>query len=175
MTLTHEERVLYAETAQKLSGPDRRRFMALTAKHLGPGWQTVVTRVLGWCVDTVRKGLRELESKFPVVDDLSTRGRKLAEEHLPNLIADIRDIVDSQCQTDPRFQTQRLYRRISAPEVRRQLIERKNYTDTQLPCVRCLENKLNQLGYLSLSRNPARHSQLDSRVYYRSGTFQRNA
>lgn len=147
MTLTHDDRVLYTETAQKLSGPDRRRFMAQTAKHLGLGWQAAVV-ALGWCVDTVRKGLRELESGLPIVDDLSTRGRKRAEEHLPNLIADIRDIVDSQCQTDPRFQTQRLYRRISAPEVRRQLIERKNYTDAQLPCVRCLESKLNQLGYL---------------------------
>lgn len=146
--LTAEERVLYMETAQKLKGVDRRRFMALTVKRFGPGGQSLAVREFGWCHDTIFKGLRELESGLPVVDNFSARGRKLAEVHLPNLIPDIRKLADSQCQTDPRFQTERLYRRISAPEVRRLLVERKSYADEQLPCVRWFATKLGELGYL---------------------------
>ena len=39
----------------------------------------------------------------------------------PTLLDDIRAIVDSQSQTDPQFRTTRLYTRLSAAEVRRQL------------------------------------------------------
>ena len=48
--------------------------------------------------------------------------RKPAEEHLPRLLDDIQAIVDGQSQADPKFQTTRLFTRISAAEVRRQLI-----------------------------------------------------
>ena len=50
------------------------------------------------------------------------RRRKPAEEHLPRLLDDIRAIADGQSQADPKFQTNRLFTRISAAEVRRQLI-----------------------------------------------------
>ena len=128
MILTDDERLLYVETAEKLKGPDRRRFMALAVKRFGPGGKSFAARELGWCPETILKGVRELESGLAIVDDYSACGRKSAEEHLPNLISDIRSLVDSQCQTDPCFQTERLYRRISAPEVRSLLVERKSYT-----------------------------------------------
>jgi len=46
---------------------------------------------------------------------------------------DIRAIVDEQSQADPQFKTQRLSTRLTATEVRRQLIAQKGYTDEQLP------------------------------------------
>jgi len=55
--------------------------------------------------------------------------------------------VDSQSQTDPQFRTRRLYTRLTAGEVRRQLIAQKGYTDGALPCERTIATKLNQLGY----------------------------
>ena len=146
--ISEDERVFFLETAKILKGADRRRFMALTVKRFGTGGQSLAVREFGWCHDTIAKGLRELQSGFPVVDNFSARGRKRAEEHLPNLVPDIRTLVDSQCQTDPSFQTERLYRRISAPEVRNLLIERNSYIDDQLPCVRWFTTKLNELGYL---------------------------
>ena len=63
------------------------------------------------------------------VDAFHCRRRKPAEEHLPRLLDDIRDIADGQSQADPKFQTNRLFTRISAAEVRRQLIATKGYTD----------------------------------------------
>ena len=70
-----------------------------------------------------------------------------AEDHLPNLLTDIQGIVDGQSQTDPQFRTARLYTRLSAGEVRRQLIAQKGYTDAQLPTAETISAKLNALGY----------------------------
>src|SRR6185436_8580594 len=81
------------------------------------------------------------------LDNFAARGRKRAEDHLPNLLADIAAIVDSQSQTDPQFRTQRLYTRLDAAEVRRQLIAQKHYRDAELPTVQTIMSKLNALGY----------------------------
>jgi hypothetical protein len=81
------------------------------------------------------------------IDAFSARRRTPAEEHLPRLLDDIRDLVDGQCQADPKFQTDRLFVRISAAEVRRRLIAEKGYTDEELPTQQTINTKLNRLGY----------------------------
>jgi DDE family transposase len=63
------------------------------------------------------------------------------------LLTDIKAIVDSQSQADPQFRTQRLYTRLSAAEVRRQLIAQKGYSDSELPSERTIASKLTALGY----------------------------
>ena len=78
---------------------------------------------------------------------LSSYGRRLTEERLPNLIIDIKNIVDSQSQTDPKFKTNRLYTRMSVAEVRRQLIAQKGYRTEELPGEETIRTRLNQLGY----------------------------
>ena len=147
MELTESPKALFIETSKALKGSSRRLFMARTVKELGLGGQRLAERELGWNRITVRKGTHELESGFVCLDAFSARGRKRAEVHLPHLLDDIRAIVDSQSQTDPRFRTQRLYTRLSAAEVRRQLIARKGYQDTVLPTVQTISAKLNALGY----------------------------
>ncbi len=98
--------------------------MARTVRELGKGGQRRAERELSWNRVTIRKGKHELESGFVCIDAFSARGRKRAEEHLPNLMTDIEDIVNSQSQADPKFRTNRLYTRLSASEVHRQLIAR---------------------------------------------------
>lgn len=71
------------------------------------------------------QGMRELESGIACVDAYAMRGRKRAEERLPHLLVDMRAIVDSESQTDGSFKTSRLYTRLTAGEVRRQLIAGK--------------------------------------------------
>lgn len=78
---------------------------------------------------------------------LQGTGRKRSEEHLPNLLKDITAIVDGQSQTDPQFRTNRLYTRLTATEVRRQLIAQKGYSDDELPTAETITTKLNELGY----------------------------
>ena len=97
------------EGAKALKGSQRRLFMARTVQAMGRGGQRWAEEHLGWCRDTIRKGTHELRSGMTCVDAFSARRRKPAEEHLPRLLDDIRDIVDGQCQADPRFQTGRLF------------------------------------------------------------------
>jgi hypothetical protein len=109
--------------------------------------QRQAERRLGWSRDTVRKALHELHSGITCVDDFAGRGRKPAEFHLPHLLGDIGELVKEHLQTDPTFQSTQLYCRVSAAFVRQQLIDRKGYTDTQLPSVQTIGDKLNLLGF----------------------------
>jgi len=147
MELSDTLKSLFMETAQTLKGHARRRFMAQTVKELGPGGQRRAERDLGWNRATMRKALRELDSGRICLDNFAARGRKKAEYHLPYLLSDITAIVDSQSQADPQFRTRRLYTRLDAAEVRRQLIAQKGYTDDELPTVQTITTKLNTLGY----------------------------
>lgn len=147
MKLTDTLKSLFVETAERLKGPERRRFMAQTVRELGRGGQRLAERELGWNRRTIRKGLHELSSGFTCLDSFSLRRRKSAEQKLPNLLQDICSIVDAQSQTDPQFRSNRLYTRISAAVVRQQLIETCGYTDTQLLTERTISTKLRQLGY----------------------------
>ena len=147
MEFTDSLKALFVETARSLKGSARRLFMARTVKELGPGGQRRAERDLGWSRVTIRKGTHELESGFQCLDAFSARGRKRVEDHLPHLLSDIKALVDSQSQTDPQFRTARLYTRLSAAEVRRQLIAQQSYTDDALPTVQTLTTKLNALGY----------------------------
>jgi hypothetical protein len=104
--------------------------------------------LFGWGRDTLRKALHERRSGLTCQDATSCRGRKPIEFHLPRLLDDIRDLVQDHVQTDPTFRTTRLFCRLTAPEVRRQLIERKGYTDEQLPSLQTITTKLNALGFL---------------------------
>lgn len=145
--LTESFKSLLIETAQHLKGHQRRRFMALTVQELGKGGQRLAERELGWNRDLIRKGTRELESGIVCLDALTARGRKRVEVRLPNLIPDLKNIVDSQSQTDPSFKSNRLYTRLSVAEVRRQLIKQKGYSSEELPCDETIRNRLNHLGY----------------------------
>src|ERR687894_1614766 len=103
MELTDSLIALFIDPAKTLKGSARRIFMARTVKELGPGGQRRAERELGWSRVTIRKGTHELESGSPIQDNFAARGRKRAEDHLPNLLTDITAIVDSQSQTDPQF------------------------------------------------------------------------
>ncbi len=147
MELTAELTLFLGETAGTLKGSARRVFMARAVRDLGRGGQRQAERELGWNRRTVRKGRHELDSGITCVDGFTLRARKKVEEHLPALLAAIRAIVDGQSQTDPQFRTNRLYTRLSAAEVRRQLIAQKGYTEAAAPCERTILTKLNMLGY----------------------------
>jgi hypothetical protein len=147
MELTDELKSLLIETAKQLKGSARRLFQGRTVKALGPGGASLAERELGWNRKTIRKGIREVESGITCLDAFDARGRRRAEDHLPTLLEDIRAIVDGQSQTDPQFKTQRLYTRLTAPEVRRQLIAQKGYQDEALPTATTIATKLNEMGY----------------------------
>jgi hypothetical protein len=135
------------DTARALKASQRRAFIARTVAAMGRGGQVWAEAHLGWNRETIRKGMHELRTGMTCVDAFHCRRRKPAEEHPPRLLEDIRSIADGQSQADPRFQTDRLFTRISAAEVRRQLIATKGYTDAELPTQQTINKKLNLLGF----------------------------
>lgn len=147
MELTDALKTLFIETAKTLKGSAKRLFMARTVEKLGAGGQRLAQRQLGWNRETIRKGTLELRSGFTCAGAYHLRGRKPAEARLPHLLEDIKAIVDGQSQTDPQFRNNRLYTRLTAAQVRRQLITHKGYTQEQLPTAETIGEKLNHLGY----------------------------
>ncbi len=145
--LTNELKAIFRETAQKLKGSERRQFMAKVVKGLGVGGQTQAERELGWNRGTIRKGMQELTSGIPIKDAFERRGRKRVESKLPNLLEDIRAIVDPHSQADPTLKSERLYTRLSAAQVRRQLIEQKGYGNDELPSAEVIRQRLNEMNY----------------------------
>jgi hypothetical protein len=145
--LTDEVKDYLREMAASLTGFDRRLFMARTVRLLGHGGPSLAERELGWNRVTVRKGTRELDSGIRCADAFSSRGRKRAEERLPGLLDDIRSIVDAQSQIDSTFRTRRLYTRLSAAEVRRQLALQRSHAEAGLPSEETIRRKMHQAGY----------------------------
>ncbi len=133
--------------ASELRGNVRRSFMALTVTACGYGGQRWAEEKLGWNRGTIRKGEWEIRSGVPIVDAFSQRGRKKAEVHLPRLLPDIDAIANPVCQTDPTFRTTQLYLPLTAKSVRELLLAQNGYTDEELPTMRTISTKLNQMGY----------------------------
>jgi transposase len=147
MDISPGTRELIVSTAASFpQGPARRRFMADTLTKLRLS-QRQAARLFGWGRDTLRKALNERRRGLTCVDATSRRGRKPAEHHLPNLLEDIKDIVTDHAQTDPTFRSTRLYCRLTAAEVRRQLVQRKGYDASAVPSRQTLTLKLNALGF----------------------------
>jgi hypothetical protein len=144
--LTSEIKMLLQEIRNKLKGAERRQFMARVVSVLGRGGQLRAEKELGWDRKAIIKGTKELRSGITCIDNLSGRGRRSAEVHLPNLLEDIKSIVNPVSQTDPTFRTTNLYSPLTAREVRRRLIEEKNYRPDEIPARRTISDKLNQLG-----------------------------
>lgn len=147
LEITPELRSILNNTKSNLQSSERRKFMAQIVKLLGSGGQRIAERELKWDRKTIIKGNHELSSGLDCIDNFSGRGRKPSETHLPNLLNDIKAIVEPESQTDPTFRTTQLYSPISAGEVRRRLIESGKYTDKELPKKRTICKKLNLLGY----------------------------
>jgi hypothetical protein len=153
MELTPEEKELHRQTVQVLKGSERRMYMARVVRLWGEGGQACAERELGWNRRTIRKGMQELETG-PIQDRFGARGRKRSRFG-PKRLEDIRAIVDGQPDRSD-LSSQRLYTRLSAREVRQQLIEQNGYTDAQLPSEETIRVRINDLGY---GLRPVRKSQ----------------
>lgn len=130
----------------KLTGSERRIYLAQIAKTLGYGGQKIVCENFGIDSKTLQKGIEEIDSGIPIIDAFDKRGRKVIEAYLPNLLTDIRDIVDSESQTDPRFEDNRLFTRLTPGTIKEQL-QKKGYKLEDLPTNQTIYNKVNELGY----------------------------
>src|SRR5271165_5781915 len=81
MEITAGLRDLLIETAESLSGAERRRFMANTLNKLQLG-QRQAACLFGWGRDTLRKACHEIRTGLTCADAFCLRGRKPIEFHL---------------------------------------------------------------------------------------------
>lgn len=144
---TEDLKVALLSASDNLKGHQKRSFMSLTAHAFGPGGQRFVENELEWNRGTIRKGKHELKSNIICIDNFEGRGRKSAEEHLPHLLEDITSIVKPISQADPTFKSTNLYISITAESVYNRLIEEKNYMKDELPTIRTIGQKLNDLNF----------------------------
>jgi len=132
---------------QKMNGSERRIYLAQIALSLGYGGQRLVCDKFGIDNKTLQKGIEEFTSGNFIKDAFSERGRKGIEVYLPNLLNDIKNIVDSESQIDPKFYDNRLFTRLTPEAIREQLYRQKGYKESELPTVQTIYNKVKELGY----------------------------
>lgn len=135
------------KAVNKLKGAERRQMLASIANEYGRGGESFVAKEFNAGRDTIRIGMHELRTGIKCADAFNMRGRKSCEEKFPNLAIDIKDIVEPQCQTDPKFTSTRLYTRLTITKIRNLLIEEKGYKDEELPTIQALNRVVNDLGY----------------------------
>ncbi len=121
--------------------------MAEVVNIIGRGGQRFAERVMGWCRATIRKGQLEIQNGGSFENKYRSCGRKPSEYHLPNLLNDIKTILEPNSQTDPTFRSCRIYTPLTAKEIRHRLRKDFGYKNIELPSVRTLRTKLNQLGF----------------------------
>ncbi len=133
--------------AGKLTGSERRVFVAEVALRLCAGNARQAEERFGWGRETVRVGLRERETGIVVLGNFAARGRSRVEELNPKLADDIREIAEPQTQTDPELKSARCDLNLSAREVRTALIEQKGWSAAEAPSERSLRRILNRMNY----------------------------
>jgi hypothetical protein len=132
--------------ARRLTGHQRRLFMAEVATELCAANARQAEVRFGWGRETVDKGLNEARLGIRCLESFSTRCRRRSEERNPALAADIRAIVEPHTQADPELKSSRRYTNLTAAEVRQALIA-KGHAEEDLPKERALRDILNRMNY----------------------------
>ena len=137
---------LLCSGARRLTGHQRRLFQAEVATELCGGSARLAERRFGWGRDTVEKGLNESRHGIRCLENFAARGRRRSEDKDPQLVADIRAIVEPHTYADPELRSSRRYTNLSAAEVREALIE-KGHPKAKLPSERTMRDILNRMNY----------------------------
>jgi hypothetical protein len=134
--------------ARELKGFQHRLFLGRVCRELCDESPRKAEARFGWGRETVAKGLRELKSQKPELNDStdSARGRPRIEQKNPQLAIDIRLIVEPHTHSDPELKTSRQYTNLSAAEVHEALLA-KGYDEAQLPSERTIRDILNRMNY----------------------------
>ena len=146
----------FQEIAKELPKEKRRKFQArITGEYLA-GSARKAESYLGWSRATVKLGQQEQQSGIVCVGNYSARGRKKVEEKYTELKKDVQEIVDRESQTDPKFQTNKKFCKITAVSVCKMLEEEKGY-EKGLLSQQTMNNLLNRLGYDLKKRSKPNH------------------
>ena len=144
---TPEYKHLIKIAAKKLKGPERRAFMAEVAETLCNGSPRLTETEFGFGRHTVELGIHEKRTGLICYGNYAASGKQKTEVTSPELIQDIRSLVEPESQADPQLRNTFAYTRVTAKRVRQKLIEEKGWDKDALPQIRTFNNILNRLGY----------------------------
>ena len=143
---TQQYEDLLRSAARRLTGYQRRSFLAEVATALCDGSPRQAERRFGWGRDTVSTGLLEQQHGIRCLENFVARGKQRWEDKHPQLAQDIRAIVEPHTQADPELKSPRRYTNLSSKEVHQALLA-KGYAQEDLPSARTLRNILNRMNY----------------------------
>jgi hypothetical protein len=145
-TLTDEMIETIQLASRKLTGFERREFMAAMALKYCDGSARKAESVFGWGREAVTTGLNEKRTGIRCLDNFQARGRHKTEERTPQLAEEIKRIVEPQSQADPKFQTTLAFTRITARAVRNELLTNEELSP-MVPSRQTVGEILHRLGY----------------------------
>jgi transposase len=144
---TNRTDALLRLAAQRLTGHQRRLFVAEVTLQLCGGKARRAERRFCWGRATVSKGLHELQQGIHCLDNFQARGRPRLEDRNPQLAQDIRELAEPHSHADPELKSDRRYANLSAEEMLTFLQTKKGYAKERLPSVRTMRDMMNRLGY----------------------------
>ena len=102
--------------------------------------------MFGWGRTTVELGMNELRTGLACLNDLSERRKPRTEEKYPQLLVDLRNIMDPESQAESHLRTSFSYTNMTAETVRSALLE-KGWSKERIPTIRTLCNIMNRQDY----------------------------
>lgn len=133
--------------AAKMSGSQRRDFIAEMSLKYCNGNPRLTEKIFGWSRRTVNTGLGEKRTGIKCIGLQSICcGNKRWEQKHPKIAEFLMNAVENQSQQDPTFQTSIAYTRLTAQSALDALIE-TGFAKVDLPSSRCMSDILNRTGY----------------------------
>src|ERR1700692_5110755 len=94
---------LIRSAARRLTGHERRAFVAEVTQTLCADSPRQSERLFGWGRETVALGIHERDAGIRCQESFCQRGRKRTEDKDPKFLQDIRELVEPHTQTDPQL------------------------------------------------------------------------
>jgi hypothetical protein len=133
--------------AAKMSGPQRRNFIAEMSLKYCAGNPRLTEKIFGWSRLTVTTGLGEKRTGIKCIGMQSICcGNKRWEKKHPEIAEFLFKTAEKQSQQDPTFQTSIAYTRLTAQSALNTLIE-TGYATENLPSSRSMSDILNRTEY----------------------------
>lgn len=133
--------------ATKMTGANRRSFMAEMALKYCNGSARQAETVFGWSRHSVTVGLSEKRTGIICIGAQSAYcGNKLWEDKHPEAAVALRELAESHSQQDPTFRTSVTYTRLTAQSALESL-RKKGFSDDDLPSASTMSEILNRMGY----------------------------
>ena len=144
--ISPEQLSLISRLVDLIPWPERRSAMGDVTLTLLDGKHRVAEDVFGWGRSVVEVGINEFQTGISCVNDISTRLKPKAEEKNPDLLTEIRTIMEPHSETDSHLRTTLLHTNMTAKSVYDSLVA-KGWPAESLPTVRTISNILIRHDY----------------------------